>query len=91
MNCTVRIPTPLRRHTGGASVVPAQGTHIEEVLHDLKLRFPGLGERLFEGNGQVKSHLNIFLNSEDIRFLDGVNTPLHEGDVLTLLPALAGG
>ncbi len=91
MNCTVRIPTPLRRHTGGASVVSARGARVEEALRDLQNQFPGLGERIWDGNGAVKSHLNIFLNSEDIRFLDGVNTPLHEGDVLTLLPALAGG
>ncbi len=91
MNCTVRIPTPLRRHTGGASVVTARGARVEQVLRDLQNQFPGLGERLWDGNGTVKSHLNIFVNNEDIRFLDGLNTSLGEGDVLTLLPALAGG
>jgi molybdopterin synthase sulfur carrier subunit len=91
MNCSVKIPTPLRRYTNGASVVPANGGHVEEVLRNLQNQFPGLGERLFDGNGTVKSHLNIFLNAEDIRFLQGVNTAVREGDMITLLPALAGG
>ena len=91
MNCSVKIPTPLRRYTNGASVVKANGGQIHEILNDLKTQFPGLGERLFDGNGDVKSHLNIFLNAEDIRFLNGVTTSVREGDTVTLLPALAGG
>jgi molybdopterin synthase sulfur carrier subunit len=71
MNCSVKIPTPLRRYTNGASVVKANGEHVHAVLNDLQTQFPGLGERLFDGNGSVKSHLNIFLNTEDIRFLNG--------------------
>ncbi len=91
MSCSVKIPTPLRRYTNGASVVNANGAQVHDVLHDLQTQFPGLGERLFDGAGSVKSHLNIFLNTEDIRFLNGVSTSVREGDTLTLLPALAGG
>lgn len=91
MNCSVKIPTPLRRYTNGASVVKANGEHVHAVLNDLQTQFPGLGERLFDGNGSVKSHLNVFLNTEDIRFLNGVTTSVSEGDTITLLPALAGG
>jgi molybdopterin synthase sulfur carrier subunit len=91
MSCSVKIPTPLRRYTNGASVVQADGAQVDQVLRNLQTQFPGLGERLFDGNGTVKSHLNIFLNAEDIRFLQGVNTSVREGDTITLLPALAGG
>jgi sulfur-carrier protein len=91
MNCSVKIPTPLRRYTNGASLVKANGVQVNEVLRNLQNEFPGLGERIFDGNGTVKSHLNIFLNAEDIRFLNGVNSPVREGDTITLLPALAGG
>lgn len=91
MNCSVKIPTPLRRYTNGASLVKANGVQVNEVLQNLQNEFPGLGERIFDTSGTVKSHLNIFLNAEDIRFLNGVNTSVREGDTITLLPALAGG
>lgn len=91
MNCSIKIPTPLRRHTNGAATVNAEGATVDEILRDLQSQFPSLGERLYEADGQVKSHLNIFVNSEDIRFLQGLRTPLAAGDVVTLLPALAGG
>ncbi len=91
MSCKVKIPTPLRRHTAGASAVEVTGEHVREALDDLMTRYPTIGERLFDGQGQVKSHLNIFLNNEDIRFLGGLDTPLRDGDTVVLLPALAGG
>ncbi len=88
MLCQVRIPTPLRRHTNGASSVQAEGTHVREVLNHLQREYPTLHERLFDGQGQVKSHLLVFLNNEDIRLLNGLDTPLCEGDMVVLLPAL---
>jgi molybdopterin synthase sulfur carrier subunit len=91
MSCKVKIPTPLRRHTAGASAVEVTGEHVREALDDLLTRYPTIGERLFDGQGQVKPHLNIFLNNEDIRFLGGLDTPLRDGDTVVLLPALAGG
>ena len=91
MALKVKIPTPLRRHTAGASSVDANGTHVGEVLNDLTQRYPGVSERLFDGDGQLKSHLNVFLNNEDIRFLNGLETPVRDGDTVVLLPALAGG
>ncbi len=87
----VKIPTPLRRHTGGASAVEVQGVTVSQVLQDLQTRYPALRERIWDEQGQIKSHLNLFVNNEDVRFLQGIYTPLREGDVLTLLPALAGG
>lgn len=89
MLCQVRIPTPLRRHTNGASSVQVEGDHVREVLNHLQVRYPSLGDRLFDGQGQVKSHLLVFLNNEDIRCLKGLDTPLTEGDMVVLLPALA--
>ncbi len=64
---------------------------MRDALDDLQTRYPAIGGRLFDGQGQVKSHLNIFLNNEDIRSLGGLDTPLHDGDTVVLLPALAGG
>ncbi len=91
MSCQVKIPTPLRRHTEGASSVQVQGQRVREALDNLQSRYPSIGERLFDGRGQVKPHLNVFLNNEDIRFLQGLDTPLRDGDTVVLLPALAGG
>ncbi len=91
MPCKVKIPTPLRRHTEGASAIEVRGEHVRDALNDLLSRYPSIGERLFDGQGQVKPHLNIFLNNEDIRFLGGLDTPLRDGDTVVLLPALAGG
>ena len=91
MNCQVKIPTVLRRHTEGASIIPVQGERVRDVLNHLQARYPSMGERLFDRQGQVKPHLNVFLNNEDIRFIGGLDAPLHDGDTLVLLPALAGG
>ena len=91
MACRVKIPTPLRRHTEGASAVEVKGDYVRDALYDLQLRYPSIGERLFDGKGQVKPHLNIFLNNEDIRFIGGLDAPLRDGDTVVLLPALAGG
>ncbi len=84
----VRIPTPLRRHTDGASSVQVEGNRVGEVLNHLQVRYPTLREGLFDGQGQIKSHLLVFLNNEDIRYLSGLDTPLDEGDMVVLLPAL---
>ncbi len=91
MSCKVKIPTPLRRHTGGASSIEVRGERVRDALSDLSSRYPTIGDRLFDGQGQVKSHLNVFLNNEDIRFLGGLDTPMRDGDTVVLLPALAGG
>ncbi len=88
MSCQVRIPTPLRRHTGGASQVQVEGTRVREALDHLQRRYPTIKERLFDNRGQVKSHLIVFLNNEDIRVLSGLDTPLRDGDIVVLLPTL---
>lgn len=87
MCCTVRIPAPMRRLTNGQAAVKAQGSTISEVLSDLRGTYPDLGTRLFSPTGQLRYHVNIFLNSEDIRRLPRLDVPLKEEDVITLLPA----
>lgn len=91
MSCVVRIPTPMRRLTNGQATVNARGSTVSEALLDLRGAYPDLAARLFNPTGQIKHHINIFVNSEDIRHLSALETPLKEGDVITLLPALAGG
>lgn len=96
MSYKVKIPTPLRRHTNGQATVQVDsnnghGTTVRGALDHLTNAYPTIGERLFDPQGQVKSHINIFLNNEDIRFLNGLDTTLNEGDTVVLLPALAGG
>ncbi len=91
MSCQVKIPTPLRRHTNGQSTVKVEGVSVRGALDTLTTQYPTISERLFDPQGQVKSHINIFLNNEDIRFLNGLDTSLRDGDTVVLLPALAGG
>jgi molybdopterin synthase sulfur carrier subunit len=93
MSTKIKIPTPLRRHTNGQATVVVNGgaTSVRGTLDTLTAEYPTIGERLFDGQGQVKSHINIFLNNEDIRFLNGLETNVADGDTVVLLPALAGG
>lgn len=92
MGTKIKIPTPLRRHTNGlATVEISDGGNVRASLHNLTAQYPTIAERLFDAQGAVKSHINIFLNNEDIRFLNGLETNVKDGDTVVLLPALAGG
>ncbi|MCG3139771.1 MAG: Sulfur carrier protein CysO [Anaerolineae bacterium] len=92
MSTKIKIPTPLRRHTNGLSTIEiAANENVRDTLCTLTAQYPTIGERLFDSRGQVKSHINIFLNNEDIRFLNGLETNVQDGDTVALLPALAGG
>jgi molybdopterin synthase sulfur carrier subunit len=88
---TVRIPTPLRKLTGDLEVVQAAGTNINEVLHSLDHAFPGLKERICDEHGQVRRFVNVFVNDEDIRFLEEGATAVKDGDEISIVPAIAGG
>ena len=90
MPVKVQIPTPMRQHTDGQTVVEAAGTTVKGVLDDLGAKFPGLTARIFD-NGQVRRFVNIYLNDEDIRYLDNLATPVKDGDELAIIPAVAGG
>ncbi|MDX2081737.1 MAG: ubiquitin-like small modifier protein 1 [Terrimicrobiaceae bacterium] len=87
----VRIPAPLRKLTNDQEVVEAQGTTIGEMLTHLDQSFPGLFERICDEEGNVRRFVNIFVNDEDIRFLNEKATPLKEGDEVSIVPAIAGG
>ena len=87
----VRIPTPLRRLTNGAAEVTVEGAHISAVIDSLESGYPGLKERICDENGEVRRFVNIYLNNEDIRFLDGTETKVGAEDELSIIPAIAGG
>jgi molybdopterin converting factor small subunit len=90
MSVTIHIPTPLRQHTQGEATVAVAGGTVEAILTDLGAKFPGITQRLFD-NGKVRPFINLYLNDEDIRFLDNLATPVKDGDELAIIPAVAGG
>jgi molybdopterin synthase sulfur carrier subunit len=87
---TVRIPTPLRKLTQGLEEVNAEGATIGALIADLETRYPGLKERLCDDKG-VRRFVNIYQNEEDVRFLDGLDTAIKDGDSVSIVPAIAGG
>jgi molybdopterin converting factor small subunit len=90
MSVKVHIPTPMRQHTDGQAVVESVGASVGELLKNLGTKYPGINGRLFDG-GQVRRFVNVYLNDEDIRYLDNLNTAVKDGDVLSIVPAVAGG
>jgi molybdopterin synthase sulfur carrier subunit len=91
MPIEVQIPTPLRPQTNGEDTVQAAGATVQAVLDDVIRQHPALKERLFDEAGQPRRFINLFVNDEDIRFLDGMESALKEGDSLAIIPAVAGG
>ncbi|MDH3770729.1 MAG: MoaD/ThiS family protein [Nitrospirota bacterium] len=87
----VRIPTPLRPMTGGKNEVEIAGNTIAEIIDNLGTAHPGIKERLYDEEGEVRRFINIYVNEEDIRFLTGKDTPLKDGDQVSIIPAIAGG
>jgi molybdopterin synthase sulfur carrier subunit len=87
----VRVPTPLRKLTGGADAVEAEGATVAALVNDLDRRYPGIKARICDESGQVRRFVNLFVNGEDIRFLQQLETPLRPGDELSIVPAIAGG
>jgi MoaD family protein len=90
MSIRVQIPTPMRQHTDGQATVEASGATVQGVLDDLGRRFPGISQRLLE-NGQVRRFVNVYLNDEDIRYLDNLASAVKDGDEVSIIPAVAGG
>jgi len=88
---TIRIPTPMRKLTNDQELVQAAGANIGELIESLEQSYPGIKERLCDQNGDVRRFVNIFLNDEDIRFLDDKGTAVKEGDEISIVPAIAGG
>lgn len=91
MAVTVRIPTPLQGLTKNQGEVEAKGNTIKELVDDLERQFPGIKERICDDEGTIRRFVNIYLNDEDIRFLDGDSTKVKTGDDVSIIPAIAGG
>ena len=88
---TVRIPTQLRPLAGGNSDVQLDGSSVGEALKSLEAAYPGFQDRLFDEAGKLRRFVNVFVADEDIRFLDGLDTPLQDGSTVSIVPAVAGG
>jgi molybdopterin synthase sulfur carrier subunit len=88
---TVLIPIPLRKFTSDAEEVVARGMTVAEIIDDLDGSYPGLKSKLCAEDGKIRPFVNIYVNSEDIRFLQGMDTPVGGGDELSIVPAMAGG
>ena len=88
---TVRIPTPLRKYTEGKDEVSVGGASVRELLDNLEGSHAGIGERIRDDKGEVRRFVNIFVGDEDIRFLEGLDTKVSDGDEISIIPAIAGG
>ncbi len=91
MSVLVRIPTPLRRMTNGQDKVEMEAAPLGDLIGELDNLFPGLKERLVEESGELRHFVNIFLNGEDVRFLQELGTATKSGDEISIVPAVAGG
>ena len=91
MSVKVRIPTPLRKLTKEQGEVDAAGSTIRDVVDDLEKQFPGFKERMCDDKGELRRFVNVYVGEEDIRFMNGLDTPIPEGESVSIIPAVAGG
>lgn len=91
MSATVRIPTPLRKVTNGEDKASVEGNTMSEVVEALENQFPGLKDRICEPTGELRSFVNVYINGEDIRFVNGMSSSVASGDEISIVPAVAGG
>ncbi len=91
MSVRVRIPTPLRRYTGGSEEVSMEGGTVGAIIDQMEAKFAGIKERLCDEQGRVRRFVNIYINGDDIRFLNGGDTVVKDGDEVSIVPAIAGG
>ena len=91
MSVTVRVPAQLRTLTGGSAHVTVEGATVGDALQALDAAHPGFADRLFDADGTLRRFVNVFLADEDVRFLDGLDTPVAAGQTLSIVPAVAGG
>ena len=91
MSVMVRIPTPLRRMTNGKDKVEVESDNLGDLVEKLNSEFPGFKDRLVDEEGELRYFVNIYLNGEDVRFMDGLNTSTSSGDEISIVPAGAGG
>jgi len=91
MSVDVRLPNVLRPHADGAASVSAAGATVGEVFAEISVRYPGLAGQLVDGGGSLHKFVNVYRNDDDIRYLDKLDTPVTDGDTISILPAVAGG
>ena len=91
MPATVRIPTVLRKHTDGQAKVQADGSTVGEVFRNVVAEHPDLQDKLFESDDKVRGFINVYVEDEDIRYLDGLDSSVQDGDEIAIMPAVAGG
>ncbi len=91
MSIVIRIPTPLRKMTNGQAKVEVDSTVLGELVEKLNSEFPGFKDRLVDEEGELRYFVNIYLNGEDVRFMDGLKTATSDGDEISIVPAVAGG
>ena len=91
MSVEVRIPTPLRRVTNGQEKAAVEGDNLAQVIDSLETKYPGIKERLCDEAGDLRHFVNIYVNGEDVRFLQGLETGIKSGDEISIVPAVAGG
>ena len=91
MSIVVRIPTPLRRLTNGQDRVDVEGKNLSSVIDAMNEQYPGLRDRICDDQGQLRNFVNVYVNGEDVRFLQGLDTPTTAGDEVSVVPAVAGG
>jgi len=91
MPVTVHVPTPLRKLTDSTAEVAVEAGTVAELVTNMDGSYNGIGEKLLDENGAIRRYVNLYVNDEDIRFLDGMDTPLKDGDSISIVPAIAGG
>ncbi len=91
MNTRVRVPTPLRKYTKGADEVEAAGDTVKALVDDLEKNYPGIKERICDESGKIRRFVNVYVNGDDIRFLQNLDTSVNNGDSISIVPAIAGG
>ena len=91
MSATVRIPTPLRKITNGADKIYVEPGTLQEIIESINIQFPGIKNKLCDSNGNLKKFVNIYVNGENIRFLNGINSTVLENEDVSIVPAVAGG
>ena len=91
MAITVRIPTPLRRVTDGQDKVDTEGETLRQLIDSMESQYPGIKERLCDEDGNLRNCVNVYVNGEDVRFMDGIDSATGDGDEVSIVPAVAGG
>jgi len=91
MTIQVKIPTVLRKHTEGNATIEASGSNVRELLDDISKQYPEFKDKVLTGEGELHRFINVYANDEDVRYLEGIDTKVKDGDTVAILPAVAGG